>query len=119
MFVVNDTHEPWRGPVEWEVGEATSAVITPDPDGFRIGLAYPDDGVAVAVPHTVGAAIEPGSFPVDAAPESSTEIGEIAITLTPGTSRTVTFRWEGETNFVHLHCPAPDAVYPPGLSEVP
>lgn len=119
VFVVNDTHESWRGPVRWEVGDATSAVITPDPDGFRIGLAYPDDGVAVAVPRSVRGIIEAGTFKVDAPAEQSTAIGEITVALTAGTSRTVVLRWEGETNFVHLHCPAEDASYPPGLSEVP
>ncbi len=119
VFVVNDTHDHWSDPVQWEVCDSASSVITPDPDGFRIGLAFPDDGVAVAVPRTVGAAVDAGSFRVDAPPERSTEIGQIAITLTPGTARTVVFRWDGETNFVHLHCPAEGASYPPGLSEVP
>lgn len=119
VFVVNDTHESWKAPVAWEVYDATSAVITPDPDGFRIGLATPDDGVAVAVPRSVGGIIEAGSFTVDAPAEQSTLIGEISVVLTPGSARTVVFRWGGETNFVHLHCPAEGASYPPGLSQVP
>jgi hypothetical protein len=116
VFVVNDTHERWAGPVQWEICQAASAVITPDPDGFRIGLALPADGVAVAVPRAVGPIVETGTFTVHAPPEQSTPIGEITLTLAPGTARTVMFRWAGETNFVHLHCPAEGAGYPPGLS---
>ena len=74
--------------------------------------------MAVAVPRSVGGIIEAGTFTVDAAAERSTPIGEITVVLTAGTARTVVFRWDGESNFVHLHCPAEDAVYPPGLSEV-
>ena len=116
VFMVNDTERAWRGPVHWEVRDATSAVITPDPNGFRIGLAFPDDGVLVAVPDAQGDVIESGIFDVHAAAEHSTQIGEITMPLEPGRDRTVIFRWGDETNFVHLHCPAEGASYPPGLS---
>jgi beta-mannosidase len=119
VFMINDTERSWRGPVHWEVHDATSNVIAPDPDGFRIGLAFPDDGVLVAVPHAEHGAVTTGTFTVDAGPEQSTPIGDIEVALEPGVARTVLFRWGDETNSVHLHCPEPDAAYPPGLSEVP
>ncbi len=106
VFMINDTDRAWSGPVHWAVREATSAVITPDPRGFRIGLAYPDDGVLVAVPQTQGEVCESGTFRVDAGPERSVAIGEVAVDLASGDARTVAFRWGDETNFVHLHCPA-------------
>ena len=111
-------HEPWtRRPCEWEVRDATSAVIAPDPEGFRIGLAVPDDGVLVAVPaldrRVRRRRDRSRSTPP---PERSTPIGEVAVDARArATARTVTFRWDDETNFVHLHCPQPDAEYPPGL----
>jgi beta-mannosidase len=117
VFMVNDTEAPWRGAVEWEIHEATSAVIAPDHQGFQIGLALPDDGVLVATPRTAGARIESGAFEADAPPEQSTAIGEISVHLSAGEARTVTFRWGHETNSVHLHCPADGAEHPPGLSE--
>lgn len=117
VFMVNDTESAWTGTVQWTVHDATSDVITPDPNGFRIGLAFPDDCVAVAVPHTQRETVASGTFTVDAAPQQSTPIGEVTVTLEPGTARTVSFAWADETNFVHLHCAALDAVYPPGLSE--
>ncbi|MGZ4690099.1 MAG: glycosyl hydrolase 2 galactose-binding domain-containing protein [Acidimicrobiia bacterium] len=118
IFMINDTEQAWSGPVEWEVADSSSDVITPDPAGFRIGLTFPDDGVLVAVPHSTGAIMQNGSLTVDVEPEQSTRIGELNVHLELGTSRTVTFRWGDETNFVHLHCPASGATYPPGLSEV-
>jgi beta-mannosidase len=117
VFMVNDTEAPWRGTVHWEVHDATSAVIAPDPRGFEIGLALPDDGVLVATPIAAGARIESGQFEVDAPPEQSTAIGEIVVNLNADQARTVTFRWGDETNFVHLHCPADGAGHPPGLNE--
>jgi hypothetical protein len=119
VFMINDTGGPWRGRVEWEVRDSTSDVITPDPSGFRIGLTFPDDGVLVAVPHSQRDLVDSGTFSVDADPEASMQIGEVTVDLAPGDSRTVTFRWGDETNFVHLHCPWDGAEYPPGLSEVP
>lgn len=119
VFVVNDTHEPWRGEVQWEVREATSSVLAPDPDGFRIGLAFPDDGVKVAVPRVMGGVVASGSFTVDAPPEASTPIGDVRVALQPGVAHTVLFQWGTETNFVHLHCPAPGEEHPPGLTAIP
>jgi beta-mannosidase len=119
VFMVNDTDAAWNGPVEWEVHDATSAVIAPDPRGFRIGLARPDDGVLIAVPQTQRAAVASGTLTASAGPERSTPIGEVAVALEPGDARTITFRWGDETNFLHLHCPADGAVYPPGLSRQP
>lgn len=119
VFVVNDTHESWRGEVQWEVREATSAVLAPDPAGFRIGLAFPDDGVKVAVPRVLGAVASSGTITVDALPEASTPAGEITIALEPASARTVLFQWGAETNFVHLHCPASGEEHPPGLHDVP
>lgn len=116
VFMVNDSHEPWRGTVDWETRDATSAVIAPDPRGFRIGLAIKDDGVLVAVPHATRDLVRSGAFDVDAAPAQSTQIGEVAVDLEPGTARTVRFRWGDETNFVHLHCARDGDEYPPGLS---
>ena len=99
---------------------STSAVIAPDPDGFRIGLAMPDDGVAVAVPRSLGdevddrsvrgrragRAVDPGrrdhgraSRPAPRAPSSSAG-------ATSRTSCTCTARSDGTTS-------------PPGLHEVP
>jgi hypothetical protein len=116
VFLVNDTERTWRGPVRWEVAAATSAVIAPDPAGFRIGLAFPDDGVPIAVPDGAGDGIASGTFDVDAAPEQATAIGEVTLTLRPGEARTVTFAWGDETNFVHLHCPVDGESFPAGLS---
>ena len=118
LFCINDTHQPWRGEVAWEVRESTSAVIAPDPDGFRIGLAPPATGPGVAVPRVVGAALEAGALAVEAPPEASTPIGTIEVSLEPGTARTVLVQWGAETNFVHLHCPAPGEEHPPGMHEV-
>jgi beta-mannosidase len=117
VFMINDTEAPWRGAVGWEVHDATSTVIAPDPRGFRIGLALPGDGVLVATPHAEGERVESGALEADAPPEQSTAIGELSVSLAAGEARTVTFRWGDETNFVHLHCPAEGAVHPPGLSE--
>lgn len=119
VFMVNDTESAWRGPVQWEVRDATSDVIAPDASGFRIGLAYPDDGELVAVPRETNETVASGSFDADAPPEESTPIGEIPVVLEPGHARTVTFRWGDETNFVHLHCSAEGASPPPGLSAAP
>ncbi len=116
VFVVNDTAESWTGTVRWDVRDATSAVIAPDPRGFRIGFAWPDDGVPVAVPRSEGDVLESGSLTIDAPPEQSTRLGELAVRLEPGTARTVRFTWGDETNFVHLHCPAPGATFAPGWS---
>jgi beta-mannosidase len=117
VFMVNDTGSPWTGSVDWAVHDATSDVLTPDPRGFHIGLAVPDDGVAIAVPHARRETVASGAFTVDAAPRQSTPIGEVTVTLDPGSARTVEFAWDADTNVVHLHCPASGAVYPPGLSE--
>jgi beta-mannosidase len=119
VFLINDTEEPWHGRVTCHIRDASSALITPDPRGFRIGLALPDDGVLVAIPDLIGDPIEAGAFDIRAAAGASTQIGEITVTLEAGTSRTVELRWDDETNFVHLHCPAPGASTPPGLSRVP
>lgn len=119
VFMINDTDQPWNGPVHWEIHDATSAVIAPDASGFRIGLAFPDDGVRVAVPHRQRDLIESGTFMVEAGPERSTPIGEVMVDLALGDARTVTFRWADEANFVHLHCSQEGTVYPPGLSEAP
>ncbi len=119
VFVVNDTDQAWRGAVRWELHDASSAVIAPDPRGFRIGLAFPDDGVLVAVPDGLGELVDSGTFTVDAPAAASTPVGEVATTLTPGTARTVTFHWGDEANFVHLHCPTADAVPEPGLHRGP
>jgi hypothetical protein len=118
VFVINDTAAPWTGTVEWTLHDATSAVIAPDPQGFRIGFAMPDDGTPVAVPHTTGDVVATGSFAVDADPERATQIGDIPVRLDAGTARTLSFRWDDQTNFVHLHCPQPGAVHPPGWSVV-
>jgi beta-mannosidase len=117
VFVVNDTEKDWRGTVSWEIHAASSNVITPDKRGFRIGLAFPDDGVLIAVPRDAGEMVDSGSFDANARAEQSSPIGEIPVELDLGQARTVTFRWENETNFVHLHCPAEGASHPPGLSE--
>ena len=114
---MNDTGSAWTGTVQWTVHDATSDVITPDPRGFLIGLAFPDDGVSVAVPRAHTESIASGTIAVDAPPEQSTPIGEVTIALEPGRSRTVSFAWDDQTNFVHLHCAAPGTVHPPGLSE--
>ncbi len=116
VFLINDAEQPWHGLVQWEIRTATSAVIAPDPRGFRIGLAFPDDGVVVAIPDRRGDIVESGTFEVRAAAHESTPIGKITVSLGPGTARTVELRWGDETNFVHLHCPAEGASYPPGLS---
>ena len=118
VFLVNDTEGAWRGPVHWKIRDATSAVIAPDPDGFRIGLAFPDDGVLVAVPDGAGDVLESGRFDAHAPALGSTAVGEVAVTLERGCSRTLELRWGDEANFVHLHCPAVGAWYPPGLSRV-
>jgi hypothetical protein len=118
VFVVNDTHGPWRGEVRFEVCESTSAVIGQDTDGFRIGLPMPGDGTPVAVPHRVGESIATGAFAVDAPPAESTQIGEVVVELAPGDARTVVLHWGEESNFVHLHCPAVSAEFPPGLHVV-
>jgi hypothetical protein len=104
--------------VEWALHDATSAVIAPDPRGFRIGFAMPDDGVPVAVPHTRGEVIAAGELSIEADAERSTHVGDIAVALDPGSARTLTFTWGDETNFVHFHCPAPGEAYPPGWSVV-
>jgi beta-mannosidase len=118
VFVVNDTAEPWTGTVEWELLDATSAVIAPDPQGFRIGFAMPGDGTPVAVPHSTGDVLASGSLTADAQAEGATHIGDIPIGLDPGTARTLTFRWDDQTNFVHLHCPHPGTEHSPGWSVV-
>jgi beta-mannosidase len=118
LFCVNDTTERWRGELHWEVHDATSAVIAPDPDGFRIGLALPEHGPGVAIPRVLGAVVERGSIAVDAPPEASTEVATVTVTLGAGTARTVLLQWGAETSFVHLHCPAPDEEHPPGLHDV-
>jgi hypothetical protein len=59
-----------------------------------------------------------GELTVDADPERSVHIGDVPVALDAGTARTLTFAWGDETNFVHLHCPAPDESYPPGWSVV-
>ena len=69
VFAINDTDTDWTGEVLWEVTRSTSAVIAPDPDGFKIGLAFPGDGVEVAVPRVTGGAVDSGSFAVDRARE--------------------------------------------------
>lgn len=115
VFVVNDTSERWTGEIGFTVCESTSAVITPDPEGFRIGLAMPGDGVAVAVPHRIGESIDAGTLDGVAPAEAAVEIGAVTLPIAPGEARTVVFEWNDESNFVHLHCPAPDAAYPPGL----
>jgi beta-mannosidase len=118
VFVVNDTAAPWSGSVRWELHDATSAVIAPDPDGFRIGFALPADGVPVAVPHARGDLLASGELSVDADPERSTHVGDVPVALEAGTSRTLTFSWDDQTNFVHLHCPAAGPTHPPGWSMV-
>jgi beta-mannosidase len=118
IVMVNDTTEPWRGEVRWEVHEATSAVFAEDPEGFRIGLAWPQGGGLLAVPRVYGSTVAEGSFAADAAPEATTPIGDVTVELAPASARTVLFQWGGETNFVHLHCPGPDDEHPPGLHEV-
>jgi beta-mannosidase len=118
VFCVNDTTVPWRGEVAWEVRDATSAVIAPDPAGFRIGIAPPDTSAGIAVPRVVGGVLDAGALTVDGPAEASTRVGEIAVPLAAGTARTVMFQWGGETNFVHLHCPTPDEEHPPGLHDV-
>jgi beta-mannosidase len=119
VFAVNDTDTDWTGEVLWEVTRSTSAVIAPDRDGFKIGLAFPGDGVEVAVPRVTGGAIDAGAFTVTAPANASTQIGEVAVELAPGDARTVVFSWGSETNFVHLHCPAINEVHAPGLTVVP
>jgi hypothetical protein len=118
VFVVNDTHEDWSGEVRWEICESTSAVIAEDPDGFRIGLPMPGDGTPVAVPHRIGESIESGTLAADAPPASSTRIGEVVVSIAAGDARTLVLHWGEESNFVHLHCPAADAVFAPGLQVV-
>ena len=117
VVVVNDTHEPWRGDVQWEVHEASSSVIAPDPDGSRIGLAFPaTDGALVAVPRNRGRVLERGTLTVEAPAEAATDVGSVTVVLEPGQARTIVFRWDGDENFVHLHCPAAGEQHPPGLS---
>jgi beta-mannosidase len=118
VFVVNDTHETWRGEVRFDVCESTTAVIAEDPDGFRIGLPMPGDGTPVAVPHRIGESITSGSLAATAPPADSTAIGEVVVHLAEGEARTVVFHWGDESNFVHLHCPAPGEAHPPGLHVV-
>jgi beta-mannosidase len=119
VFLVNDTAEPFAGPVTWAVHEAATAVITPDPDGFRIGLALPGDGVAVAVGRELGSRIDGGTFAVDAPAEAATHLGDVTVAMARGTARTVVFGWGDETNDVHLFCPPAGADFPPGLHDVP
>jgi hypothetical protein len=118
VFVVNDRAERFTGPVTWAVHDAGSSIITPDPEGFRIGLAMPDDGVAVAVARDLRAQFDGGAFTVDAPAESSTHVGDVTVHLTPGTARTVVFGWGDETNAVHLLCPPAATPFPPGLRDV-
>lgn len=118
VLVVNDTHRPWRGEVAWEVREATSAVIAPDPDGFHLGPTPPGDGTLVAVPRVAGGVVDRGTLSAEVAAQAAPEVGAVTVGLHPGSARTVVFHWDGETNLVHLHCPAPGEVHPPGLHEV-
>jgi beta-mannosidase len=115
LFVVNDTATPWSGEVTYEVCESTSAVIAQDPEGFRIGFAMPGDGVPVATPHRIGESVDSGSLTVESAPASeSTEIGTVTFPIAAGEARTLVAHWGDESNFVHVHCPAPGAEFPPG-----
>lgn len=118
IVCVNDTHRSWRGEVVWEVRDATSAVIAPDPEGFRIGLAPPATGSAVAIPRVVGSVLDAGTIAAVAPTDAATVVGEVAVTLTPGTARTVMFQWGTHTNWVHLHCSADGETHPPGMHDV-
>lgn len=123
IFVVNDRDEPWRGEVTWAVHVATSAVVAPDPDGFRIGLAMPGATEPVAVPRSRGRSIETGSLAVVAV-AGAVHRGR----RRPGgsSSRVRPERWcctgtthnGAQENVVHLHCPAPGEELRPGLQVV-
>jgi hypothetical protein len=115
---VNDTVDDWDGTVQWEVRDATSAVIAPDREGFRIGFAVPDDRVCVAVPRFLGATVAQGTITVSVPRTAAAEIGSVAVDVTRGSARTLLLQWGGETNFVHLHCPAAGDEHPPGMHDV-
>jgi beta-mannosidase len=115
---VNDTVDDWDNTIQWEVRDATSAVIAPDREGFRIGFAVPDDRVCVAVPRVLGATVAQGTITAAVPRTAATEIGSVAVDLTRGSARTLLLQWGGETNFVHLHCPADGDEHPPGMHDV-
>jgi hypothetical protein len=75
----------------------------------------PGDGTPVAVPHRVGESIESGTLPANVPPAAATEIGAVTVALAAGEARTLVLHWGDESNFVHFHCPAVDAEFPPGL----
>jgi hypothetical protein len=124
LVVVNDRPAPTDIAVDWDVAEATSAVIAPDADGARIGLPMPaDEEALVAVPRSHGAIVTHGTCTAAAPAEAATTIGEIVVTIAPGQARVVLLRWTdpelgAQQSFTHLHCPAEGEHHPPGLSGV-
>lgn len=125
IVVVNDRSEPNRGRVAWTVHDATSAVIVPDLDGARIGLAMPPDrGSSVAVARSRATAIDQGTLALEVGAAATATLGTVEIPLVAGQSRTLVLRWEDpvtgtEENSVHLCCVADDIELGPGLSELP
>jgi beta-mannosidase len=126
VVAVNDRTKAWRGAISWEIVEATSAVFAPDFDGARIGLPMPPDADArIAVQRSRGATVAHGQLAVDAAPAAATRVGEVALDLDPGQSRTLLLHWTDteldpaeQENFVHFHCPADGEEHGPGLTLV-
>jgi beta-mannosidase len=126
VVAVNDRTKAWRGPISWEVVEATSGVFAPDFDGARIGLPMPPDADArIAVPRSRGATVARGELDAEAPPSAATRVGEVAVDLAPGQARTLLLRWSDpeldpseQENFVHLHCPADGEEHGPGLTDV-
>jgi len=78
------------------------------------------------VPRSRGAAVAHGEITFDAPPTAATGIGEVTVALEPGQVRTLLVRWadpeldssRDQENFLHFHCPAPDEVHGPGLTNV-
>jgi hypothetical protein len=123
LVLVND-RERTEVAVDWDVAEATSAVIAPDPLGARIGLPMPaDDDALVAVPRSHGAVVGHGRCSAPAPAQSAATIGEIVVTMASGQARVVLLRWTDpelgpQQSFTHLHCPAEGEHHPPGLAVV-
>ncbi|HUF83219.1 MAG TPA: glycoside hydrolase family 2 TIM barrel-domain containing protein, partial [Acidimicrobiia bacterium] len=124
LVVVNDRTAAVDVAVDWDVAEATSAVIAPDADGARIGLPMPaDEGALVAVPRSHDTVVSNGTSTAAVPAGTATTIGEIAVAIAPGQARVVLLRWTDpelgpQQNFTHLHCPADGEHHPPGLSLV-